>query len=259
MLKIMRRLPRLPEIQEGLYSILKTNLILSGLPAADKHRIIPLLSTVKLELGDILYQPGDEISHLYFPQEGIISIVNTLSTGQTKEVMITGREGVVGVDLLLGVNTMQAQAVVLCSGEALKMAGDAVRREFGNSPVFRHRLLRYIHYLLLKTAQRAICNRHHTLEQQFCRWLLTMNDRLGSHEVKITQEIIANMLGVRREGITLAARRLQDRNIIAYQRGRIRILDREKLLQGACECYPVVSTEYRKFCTDIAGSPVGQP
>ena len=221
----------------------KDNHLLSALPAADYQRVAQHLEPVSLPLGLAVYEFGGTMTHVYFPTNGIISLLYVMENGASAEIAITGKEGLVGISLFMGGSSTSSRAVVQCEGHAYRMPADFLKREFDRGGALQHLLLRYTQALITQMAQTAVCNRHHTVEQQLCRWLLLSIDRLPASELRMTQELIANMLGVRREGVTEAAGRLQHSGLIRYRRGHITVLDRPKLEQRVCECYAVVKKE----------------
>jgi CRP-like cAMP-binding protein len=223
------------------------NGLLAGLPREDYERVLPHLRPVSFSLGEVVYESGGQMDHIYFPTSAIISLLYMMENGSSAEMGVAGREGLVGVALFMGGGTMPNRAVVQSAGGAVRMPAGALRGEFARGGAFQRLLLRYTQALLTQMSQTAVCNRLHAIEQQLCRWLLLSHDRLGSDELVMTQELIANMLGVRREGVTAAAGRLQERGLIGYSRGRIRILDRRGLEEAACECYGVVRGEYDRL------------
>jgi CRP-like cAMP-binding protein len=207
------------------------------------RRLQPDLEPVPLPLGWAIYESGDRLGHVYFPTEGIVSLLYLMENGASAEIAVTGNEGLVGISLFMGGGSTPSRAIVQSAGHAYRLGAEALKREFERGGVLQHLLLRYTQALITQMAQTAVCNRHHTVEQQLCRWLLLSLDRLSSNELHMTQELIANMLGVRREGVTEAAGRLQEAGLIRYQRGQIVVLDRPKLEQRVCECYAVVKRE----------------
>ena len=219
------------------------NLLLAALPGEDYQRLLPHLELVPLPLGWALYESGDRIAHVFFPTEGIVSLLYVMENGASAEIAVTGNEGVVGVSLFMGGESTPSRAIVQSAGQAYRLGAQILQREFERGGDLQRLLLRYTQALITQMAQTAVCNRHHTVEQQLCRWLLLSLDRLPSNELRMTQELIANMLGVRREGVTEAARRLQDAGLIHYHRGQITVLDRPNLEQRVCECYAVVKQE----------------
>jgi CRP-like cAMP-binding protein len=223
------------------------NRLLAALPREDYERILPSLGYVSFKLGEIVYESGGQMAYIYFPTNAIISLLYLMENGSSAEMGMAGKEGLVGVALFMGGNTMPNRAVVQSAGGAVRMKADALREEFARGGMFQRLLLRYTQALLTQMSQTAVCNRLHTIEQQLCRWLLLSHDRLDSDELVMTQELIANMLGVRREGVTHAAGRLQEGGLISYVRGRITVLDRRGLEAAVCECYKVVKDEYDRL------------
>ncbi len=220
-----------------------SNLLLAALPAADYQRLLPHLEPVPLPLGWAVYESGDRLAHVYFPTEGIVSLLYVMESGASAEIAVTGNEGLIGISLFMGGESTPSHAIVQSAGQAYRLEAEILMREFERGGDLQHLLLRYTQVLITQMAQTAVCNRHHTVEQQLCRWLLLSLDRLPSNALRMTQELIANMLGVRREGVTEAARRLQDEGLIRYRRGQITVLDRPMLEQRVCECYAVVKRE----------------
>jgi len=225
----------------------RKNRLLASLPREEYEAILPHLGHVSLALGEVVYESGGQIDHIYFPTTAIISLLYTMENGSSAEMGMAGNEGLVGVALFMGGNTMPNRAVVRSAGGAVRMRAGVLRDEFARGEGFQRLLLRYTQALLTQMSQTAVCNRLHAIEQQLCRWLLLSHDRLDSDELVMTQESIANMLGVRREGVTAAAGRLQERGLISYVRGRIRILDRPGLEASVCECYKVVKDEFERL------------
>ena len=219
------------------------NQLLAALPEADLVRLTPSLELVRMVLGDVLYESGVQMHHVYFPVDSIISLLYVMEDGASAEIAVVGREGIVGVSLFMGGETTPSRAVVQSAGHAYRMRGQLLRDEFDRAGPAQHLLLRYTQSLLTQMAQTAVCNRHHSLDQQLCRWLLLSLDRLPTNHLVMTQELIANMLGVRREGVTEAAGNLQKAKLIEYHRGHITVLDRPGLEARACECYAVVKKE----------------
>lgn len=219
------------------------NLLLAALPEGDYQRLLPHLEPVTLPLGWALYESGDRQAHVFFPTEGIVSLLYVMENGASAEIAVTGNEGLVGVSLFMGGGSTPSRAIVQSAGHAYRLAASMLTQEFDRGGHLQHLLLRYTQALITQMAQTAVCNRHHSVEQQLCRWLLLSLDRLDSNEVHMTQELIANMLGVRREGVTEAAGHLQDAGLIRYQRGQIAVLDRPRLERRVCECYAVVKRE----------------
>lgn len=219
------------------------NRLLALLPADVFCRLEPEMELVHLEQGTCLYESGDHIKYAYFPLDSIVSILYVLEDGASAEIAVVGNDGVVGCPLFLGGASTPSRAVVQSVGTAYRIRASALAHEFDRGDAFQQILLRYTQSLITQVAQTAVCNRHHTLDQQLCRWLLLALDRLPANELRMTQELIANMLGVRREGVTEAAGNLQSAGIIRYSRGRITILDRPRLERRVCECYRVVRKE----------------
>jgi CRP-like cAMP-binding protein len=219
------------------------NHLLAALPAADYEPLAPHLEPVDLPLGCSVYESGDRMAHVFFPTEGIVSLLYVLHDGASAEIALTGNEGLVGISMFMGGDGTPSRAVVQSAGHAYRLRTRVLKHEFERGGNLQHLLLRYTQALLTQMAQTAVCNRHHMVEQQLCRWLLLSLDRLASDELQMTQELIANMLGVRREGVTEAAGTLKDAGLIDYQRGRITVLDRPGLERRVCECYAVVKRE----------------
>jgi CRP-like cAMP-binding protein len=225
----------------------ESNQILRALPEAERARLFPHLRFVPLPLGMVIYESGARLRHIYFPTDSIISLLYVLKNGASAEIAVVGREGAVGVSLFMGGETTPSRAVVQTAGGAYRLSGVRLKQEFDRHGQMLNILLRYTQALITQMAQTAVCNRHHALDQQLCRWLLLSLDRLETSELKMTQELIANMLGVRREGVTEAAGRLQAQGVIRYSRGRITVLDRPRLEKLSCECYRVVKIETERL------------
>ena len=223
------------------------NRLLAALPREEYERILPHLGHVSFKLGGVVYESGGRMEHIYFPTTAIISLLYLMENGASAEMGIAGREGLVGVALFMGGDSMPNRAVIQSAGGAFRMRAQVLRDEFARGGTFQRLLLRYTQALLTQMSQTAVCNRLHEIEQQLCRWLLLSHDRLETDELVMTQELIANMLGVRREGVTQAAGRLQEQGLISYVRGRITILDRGGLEAAVCECYKVVKDEYERL------------
>jgi CRP-like cAMP-binding protein len=221
----------------------RQNHLLAALPATDFERLQSHLKLIPLPLGEALYEPGIGLRHLYFPTNSIVSLLYVMADGASAEIAVVGNEGVIGVSLFMGGETTPSRAVVQSAGHAYRLPGQVLKEEFIRGGAMQHLLLRYTQSLLTQMAQTAVCNRHHSLDQQLCRWLLLSLDRLPTNELVMTQELIANMLGVRREGVTGAAGHLQEAGLIEYSRGRITVLDRLGLEARTCECYAVVKRE----------------
>lgn len=227
------------------------NHLLAALPAAEYEPLAPHLELVRLSLGEMLYEPGDQLLHAYFPTTAIVSLHYVMASGASAESAGVGNEGVVGISLFMGGNTTPSSAVVQTAGHAYRLAGGMLVREFNRAGLLQRLLLRYTQALMTQMSQTAACNRHHSVEQQLCRWLLLTLDRLPGNDLVMTQELIASMLGVRREGITEAAGNLQRAGVISYRRGHIAVLDRTGLEQRVCECYGVVKTELDRLLCDV--------
>jgi CRP-like cAMP-binding protein len=221
----------------------RQNHLLATLPAAEWERWQPHLEPVLMPLGKSLYESGAKLSHVYFPTTSIVSLLYVMEDGASAEIAVVGNEGLVGVSLFMGGESTTSRAVVQSAGHGFRLRSSLMMQEFNRAGPVMHLLLRYTQALITQMAQTAVCNRHHSLDQQLCRWLLLSLDRLHSDELVMTQELIANMLGVRREGVTEAAGKLQDLGVIEYQRGRIRVLNRPRLEELCCECYAVVKRE----------------
>lgn len=225
----------------------RDNYLLAALPAEDMQRLESRLKLVPLVLGDILYESGTRQRRVYFPTTAIVSLLYMMADGASAEIAIVGNEGMIGVSLFMGGETTTSRAVVQSAGHAYEMPSKLLKQEFTRGDTLQHLLLRYTQALLTQMAQTAVCNRHHSLDQQLCRWLLLSLDRLSGNELIMTQELIANMLGVRREGVTEAAGNLQSAGLIKYSRGHITVLDRPGLEARTCECYAVVKKEFDRL------------
>ncbi|MBC7609079.1 MAG: Crp/Fnr family transcriptional regulator [Polaromonas sp.] len=225
----------------------KKNHLLAALPQAEFERWQPLLEWVDMPLGHVLYEPGKTLSHVYFPATSIVSLLYVMENGASAEIAVVGNDGLVGVSLFMGGGSTPSRAVVQSAGIGFRLKAEAMKTEFDRAGPVLHLLLRYTQALITQMSQTAVCNRHHSLDQQLCRWLLLSRDRLSGNELVMTQELIANMLGVRREGVTEAAVKLQDAGLIRYSRGRITILDIPGLEKRTCECYAVVKKEYDRL------------
>lgn len=223
------------------------NHLLDALPDEDFVRVNAQLETVSLQLGQVLYESGDRMTHIYFPTTAIISLLYIMENGGTAEIGIAGNNGLVGIALFMGGDTTSNRAVVQSAGQTVRMEAGALRGEFKRGGVFQDLLLRYTQALMTQISQTAVCNRLHNVEQQLCRWLLINHDQLPADKLVMTHDLIANMLGVRREGVTIAAGHLQDLGLIRYARGTVTILDRKGLERVCCECYKVVSDEYDRL------------
>ena len=219
------------------------NHLLAALTAAERERLFPHLQLIEMPLGKVLYESGDVLRHVYFPIDSIISLLYVLADGASAEISVVGNEGMIGIALFMGGETTPSRAIVQSAGYAYRLIGQRLKDEFHRSGQMQLLLLRYTQALITQMAQTAVCNRHHSVDQQLCRWLLLSLDRLSSNQLTMTQELIANMLGVRREGVTEAAGKLHKLGIIQYARGQITVLDRPKLEARCCECYAVVRKE----------------
>jgi CRP-like cAMP-binding protein len=236
----------------------KQNHLLAALPAADFERLAPHLEWVPMPLGHMLYEPGGQLQHAFFPTTAIVSLRYVMESGASAESAGVGNEGVVGISLFMGGDTTPSSAVVQVAGHAYQLEGRLLKQEFNRGGAMQRLLLRYTQALMVQMAQTAACNRHHTVEQQLCRWLLLTIDRVSSRELVMTQELVAGMLGVRREGITEAAGNLQRAGFIRYRRGHISVVERSGLEAHACECYAVVSKELNRLRSDV-GRGAGIP
>lgn len=223
------------------------NHLLTALPAEEFARLKPDLESVTLPLGTVIYESGDRMTHVYFPTTAIISMLYIMENGGTAEIGIAGNNGLIGSALFMGSVSTSSRAVVQSKGDAIRIKAKPLQTEFDRGGLFQKILLRYTQSLMTQISQTAVCNRLHTVEQQLCRWLLINHDQLETNSLIMTQELIANMLGVRREGVTIAARKLQEKGIIKYVRGTITMLDRKGLEQAACECYQIVMDEYERL------------
>jgi CRP-like cAMP-binding protein len=221
----------------------RQNHLLAALPATDFERLQSGLILVPLPLGEVLYESGSQLRHVYFPTNAIVSLLYLLADGASAEIAVVGNEGIIGVSLFMGGETTPSRAVVQSAGHGYRLAGNLLKDEFTRGGAMQHLLLRYTQALITQMAQTAVCNRHHSLDQQLCRWLLLSLDRLSGNDLVMTQELIANMLGVRREGVTEAAGNLQAAGLIKYSRGHITVVDRAGLEARTCECYAVVKKE----------------
>lgn len=223
------------------------NRLLAALAPAEYERVLPQLQEVSFSLGEVVYEFGGHLDYVFFPTTSIVSLLYTMENGTSAEMGLTGNDGVVGIALFMGGGTMPNRAVVQSAGGAVRMNVKTLQDEFARGGKFQQLLLRYTQALITQISQTAVCNRLHSVEQQLCRWLLLSHDRVKADELIMTQELIADMLGVRREGVTVAAGRLQDAGVISYVRGHIRILDRRKLETTVCECYRVVKDEFDRL------------
>ena len=241
------RRPIALEIRVALTADPRGNQLLAALPEAELARWLPQLEAVDLQLGKVLHESGIRLSHVYFPTTAIVSLLSVMEDGASAELAVVGHEGIVGISLFMGGDSTPSRAVVQSAGQGFRLKAHLLLLEFNRAGPVMHLLLRYTQALITQMAQTAVCNRHHSLEEQLCRWLLLSLDRLPSNEVMMTQELIANMLGVRREGVTEAAGHLKTLGLITYQRGHITVLDRPALEQRSCECYGVVKKEYDRL------------
>lgn len=232
----------MPETQDP-----RQNHLLAALPVEERERLFPKLEEAPMPLGHVLYESGAQMRHIYFPTTAIVSLLYVMEDGASAEIAVVGNEGVVGVSLFMGGETTPSRAVVQSAGHAYRLQGQLLKDEFLRAGPMQRLLLRYTQALITQMAQTAVCNRHHSLDQQFCRWLLLSLDRLPANELVMTQELIANMLGVRREGVTEAAGNVQRAGLIEYRRGHITVLDRPGLEARACECYAVVKKEFDRL------------
>ncbi len=223
------------------------NRLLAALPPHEYRRILPRLQPVTFALGEVVYEFGGQLDYVFFPTNSIVSLLYTMENGSSAEMGLTGNDGVVGIALFMGGGTMPNRAVVQSAGSALQMKAKVLQDEFARGGEFQYLLLRYTQALITQISQTAVCNRLHSVEQHLCRWLLLSHDRVMADELIMTQELIADMLGVRREGVTVAAGRLQDSGAISYVRGHIKILNRQKLESTVCECYQVVKAEFDRL------------
>ena len=231
----------------------KQNHLLAALPAAEFERLSPHLELVPMPLGEALYESGCRLQHVYFPTTSIVSLLYVMENGSSAEIAVVGNEGILGIALFMGGETTPSRAVVQSAGYGYRLKAQLLKQEFNRAGPVMHLLLRYTQALITQMAQTAVCNRHHSVDQQLCRWLLLSLDRLSSDELTMTQELIANMLGVRREGVTEAAGKLQRASLIRYSRGRITVLDRPGLEHAVCECYKVVKKEFDRLLEEIPG------
>ncbi len=223
------------------------NQLLAYLPAAEQQRWFPKLERVDMPLGQVMYEAGVTLKYVYFPTTAIVSLLGVMESGASAEIAVVGNEGVVGVSLFMGGDSTSSRGVVQSAGTGYRLAAQLMKNEFNKAGPVLHLLLRYTQALITQMSQTAVCNRHHSLDQQLCRWLLLTLDRLAGNEIVMTQELIANMLGVRREGVTEGALKLQKAGLIRYVRGHITVLDRKALERRSCECYAVVKKEYDRL------------
>lgn len=235
----------------------RQNHLLSALPAEEWQRLETHLELRPMPLGHVLYESGDAMRHVYFPTNSIVSLLYVMEDGSSAEIAIVGNEGIVGISLFMGGETTPSRAIVQSAGSAYRMPGKFLKDEFFRAGPFQRLLLRYTQALITQMSQTAVCNRHHSVEQQLCRWLLMSLDRLGSNELRMTQELIANMLGVRREGVTESAGKLQKLGLISYNRGHIAVRDRAGVEAHACECYAVVKKEFDRLLPWVTVKSLG--
>ena len=227
---------------------------MASLPATELERWLPQLEPIDLALGQVLYESGATMPYVYFPTPAIVSLLYVLEDGASAEIAVVGFEGLVGISIFMGGGSTPSRAVVQSAGTGFRMSADVMKEEFASSGPVVHLLLRYTQALITQMAQTAVCNRHHSLDQQLCRWLLLSLDRLQGNQLVMTQELIANMLGVRREGVTEAALKLQKAGLISYARGHINVIDRVGLEGRTCECYDVVKKEYDRLVPPLTAS-----
>ncbi len=225
----------------------RLNRLLAAIPNPELARWTPFLEPVELPLGRVLYESGVRLSYVYFPTTAIVSLLYVMNDGASAEIAVVGHEGIVGISLFMGGESTINRAVVQSAGRGFRLRASVLMQEFNRSGPVLHLLLRYTQALITQMAQTAVCNRHHTLDQQLCRWLLLSLDRLDGNSLVMTQQLIANMLGVRREGVTDAAGALQKAELIRYQRGNITVINRDGLERRTCECYRVVKQEYDRL------------
>lgn len=223
------------------------NHLLAALPEEVRERIFPYVQLVELRLGQVMYEAGDKMAYVYFPVDSIVSLLYVMKSGSSAEISVVGNEGLIGISLFMGGQSTSSRAIVQSAGHAYRLKGTRLKEEFDRHGKLLELMLRYTQSLITQMAQTAVCNRHHSIDQQLCRWLLLSLDRLPDNQITMTQELISNMLGVRREGVTEAAGKLQKMGVIHYHRGQITVLDRAKLEGLSCECYEVVKTETERL------------
>jgi CRP-like cAMP-binding protein len=233
---------------------IRQNHLLGALPISVQERWLPQLEFVQMPLGGVMYEAGATLSHVYFPTSSIVSLLYVMEDGASAEIAVVGNEGIVGISLFMGGESTPSRAVVQSAGYGFRLKSAILKDEFNHAGPVLHLLLRYTQALITQMAQTAVCNRHHSLDQQLCRWLLLSLDRLAGDELLMTQELIANMLGVRREGVTEGAMKLQHAGLIRYARGRISVLDRAGIERRTCECYAVVKKEYDRLLPEKSAS-----
>jgi len=235
------------EIRNGRCPRPKKNLLFAALPDAEWQRWLPQLEWVEMPLGQVLYESGDTMTHVVFPTTAVVSLLYAMESGASAEIAVVGSEGIVGISLFMGGESTPSRAVVQSAGQGFRLKAQSVKDEFNRGGPVMHLLLRYTLALIAQMAQTAVCNRHHSLDQQLCRWLLLSLDRLQGNDLVMTQDLIADMLGVPREGVTEGALKLQEIGLIRYERGHITVLDRPGLEKRTCECYAVVKKEYDRL------------
>lgn len=226
---------------------MRTNQLLAALPDAEWQRWKPLLELVHMPLGQVLYESGRTMSHVYFPTTAIVSLLYVLENGSSAEIAVVGKEGIVGISLFMGGDSTPSRAVVQSAGKGFRLNAQTMKTEFNRAGPTLHLLLRYTQALITQMTQTAVCNRHHSLDQQLCRWLLLSLDRMEGNDLRMTQELLADMLGMRRSGVSESALKLQSAGLISYRRGHISVLDRNGLEKRSCECYAVVKKEYDRL------------
>jgi CRP-like cAMP-binding protein len=234
--------------------LIRRNRLLAALPEGELMRWLPKLEAIELPLGKVLYESGSTLTHVYFPCDAIVSLLYVMENGASAEIAVVGNEGLVGISLFMGGESTPSRAVVQSAGGGFRLPAQSLKEEFNRAGPVLHLLLRYTQALITQMAQTAVCNRHHSLDQQLCRWLLLSLDRLDGNDLVMTQELIANMLGVRREGVTEGALKLQRAGLIRYARGHITVIDRPALEQRTCECYEVVRREYVRLLPNRAAT-----
>ena len=227
------------------------NNLLAALPEPIRERLFPQLELVEMPLGEVLYESGSQLHYVYFPTTSIVSLLYVMEDGASAEIAVVGKEGILGISLFMGGETTPSRAIVQSAGYSFRLKAQLLKDEFHRAGPMLYLLLRYTQALITQMSQTAVCNRHHSVHQQLCRWLLLSLDRLPSNTLTMTQELIANMLGVRREGVTEAAGKLQNEGLIHYSRGQITVLDRPGLEAQVCECYQVVKKEYDRLLPDL--------
>ena len=236
-----------PDVHRPLTAMPRQNQLLEALPDDEWARWLPDLERIDMPLGMVLYESGAKLSHVYFPTTSVVALLYMMENGATSQIAMVGHEGLVGISLFMGGITTPSRAVVQSAGQGYRLQAHLMLQEFNRAGPVMHLLLRYTQALITQMTQTAVCNRHHALDQQLCRWLLLTLDRLRTNELVMTQELIAHMLGVRREGVTEAAGHLQEAGLISYRRGHITVLDRDGLEQRTCECYAVIKKEYDRL------------